>query len=90
MPAALLLFGASLLSPKGVCRLAIGLLALSLAMLVLTLLIGPEINGARRWLPIGGLVLQPGEFVKPALVVVVAGLLARAPGLGNRRCQARC
>jgi cell division protein FtsW len=83
MPAALLLFGASLLSPKGVYRLAIGLLALSIAMLVLTLLIGAETNGARRWLPIGGLVLQPGEFAKPALVVVVAGLLARAPGLGN-------
>jgi cell division protein FtsW len=83
MPAALLLFGASLLSPKGVYRLAIGLLALSLAMLVLTLLIGSETNGARRWLPVGGLVLQPGEFAKPALVVVVAGLLARSPGLGN-------
>ena len=83
MPAALLLFGTSLLSPKGVWRLAIGLLAISLAMLVLTLLIGVETNGARRWLPIGGLVLQPGEFAKPALVVVVAGLLARAPGLGN-------
>ena len=83
LPAALLLFGASLLSPKGVYRLAIGLLAISLCMLALTLLIGPETNGARRWLPIGGLVLQPGEFAKPALVVVVAALLARAPGLGN-------
>jgi cell division protein FtsW len=83
IPAALLLFGASLLSPKGVHRLAIGLLAASVGMLALTLLIGPETNGARRWLPIGGLVLQPGEFAKPALVVVVAGLLARAPGLGN-------
>ena len=76
-----------MLSPKGVYRLAIGLLAMSLAMLVLTLLIGPETNGARRWLPIGGLVVQPGEFAKPALVVVVAGLLARAPGLRQRRCR---
>jgi cell division protein FtsW len=83
LPAAALLLGASLLSPKGVYRLAVGLLALSIAMLALTLLIGPETNGARRWLPIGGLVLQPGEFAKPALVVVVAALLARAPGLGN-------
>jgi cell division protein FtsW len=83
VPAALLLFGASLLSAKGVHRLAVGLLAISVAMLALTLLIGPETNGARRWLALGGLVLQPSEFVKPALVVVVAGLLARAPGLGN-------
>ena len=64
-------------------RLATGLLALGLALLVLTLLVGPEIKGATRWLPIGGLVIQPGEFVKPALVVVVAALLARAPGLAN-------
>jgi cell division protein FtsW len=52
-------------------------------MIVLTLLIGPETKGARRWLPIAGLVVQPSEFVKPGLVVVVAALLARAPGLGN-------
>jgi len=83
VPAALLLLGASLLSPKGVRRLAVCLLAVSLVMIVLTLLIGPETKGARRWLPIAGLVIQPSEFAKPALVVVVAALLARAPGLGN-------
>jgi len=83
VPAALLLLGCSLLSPKGVRRLAVCLLAVSLVMIVLTLLIGPETKGARRWLPIAGLVIQPSEFVKPALVVVVAALLARAPGLGN-------
>jgi cell division protein FtsW len=83
LPAAALLFGCSLLSPKGVRRLAIGLLAVSLVMIVLTLLIGPETKGATRWLPIAGLLVQPSEFVKPALVVVVAALLARAPGLTN-------
>jgi cell division protein FtsW len=83
VPAGLLLLGCSLLSPKGVRRLAICLLAVTLAMLVLTLLIGPETNGATRWLPVAGLVIQPGEFIKPALVVVAAGLLARAPGLAN-------
>ena len=64
-------------------RLAVCLLAVSLLMIVLTLLIGPETKGARRWLPIAGLAIQPSEFVKPALVVVVAALLARAPGLSN-------
>jgi cell division protein FtsW len=83
VPAALLLLGTSLLSAKGVHRAAIGLLALSLIMLALTLMLGVETKGARRWLPLGGLVLQPGEFVKPALIVVVAGLLAAAPRLGN-------
>ncbi|HLT02370.1 MAG TPA: FtsW/RodA/SpoVE family cell cycle protein, partial [Geminicoccaceae bacterium] len=83
LPAAFLLLGCSLLSPTGVRRLATGLLAVTLVMLVLTLLIGPEIKGATRWLPVGGMLMQPSEFVKPALVVVVAALLARAPGLAN-------
>jgi cell division protein FtsW len=83
VPAAVLLLGSSLLSPIGVRRLAWALLAMSLLMLVLTLLIGPEIKGAQRWLPIGAIVVQPGEFAKPALVVVTAALLARAQGIGN-------
>jgi cell division protein FtsW len=83
LPATLLLLGASLLSPKGVHRLAVGLLIVTLVLLALTLLFGPETKGARRWLPIAGLVVQPSEFMKPALVVVLAGLLAQAPGLRN-------
>ena len=80
-----LLIGTSLLAPEGVRRLAVGVLALGLAMVVATLVIGPEIKGARRWLPIGGVVVQPSEFVKPALAVVTAWLLARRPGLAGMR-----
>jgi cell division protein FtsW len=83
LPAAVLLLGTSLLSPIGVRRLAWGLLGLSLLLMVMTLLVGPEIKGAQRWLSIGLFALQPGEFVKPALVVVTAALLARAQGIGN-------
>jgi cell division protein FtsW len=85
LPAAGLMIGASLLAPRGVRRLANGLLALGLLMLMLTLLIGPEIKGAQRWLSIGGLVIQPGELIKPALAVVVAGLLAAGSGIDNVR-----
>jgi cell division protein FtsW len=82
-PAAVLLVGCSLLSPRGVYRAAIGLLGLSLAMLALTPLIGVETHGATRWLSFGSVALQPGEFAKPALIVVGAAVLARAPGLDN-------
>ena len=75
-----LLLGASLLSPEGVRRLAVGVFALGVVLVAATLLIGPEVKGARRWLPLGGLVVQPSEFVKPALAVVTAWLLARRPG----------
>ena len=82
-PAAVLLVGCSLLSPRGVYRAAVALLALSLLMLVLTLMIGVETNGSTRWISFGAFALQPGEFAKPALIVVGAALLARAPGLDN-------
>jgi cell division protein FtsW len=85
VPAILLLVGTSLLSPRGVHRLAVGLLVVGLIMLALTLVAGFETKGATRWLPVGGIVIQPSEFVKPALIVVLAGLLARAPGLANVR-----
>ena len=65
-------------------RAATGLLGLSLVMLVLTLLIvGAESHGATRWISFGAFAIQPGEFAKPALIVVGAALLARAPGLDN-------
>ncbi len=82
-PAALLLVGCSLLSPRGVYRAAIALLAVSILMLVATLIIGLENNGSTRWISFGSFAIQPGEFAKPALIVVGAALLARAPGLDN-------
>jgi len=66
----------SLLSPRGVRRMgALGFLG-GLVLLALTLVVGPEYNGATRWLTLGGLTLQPSELVKPLFAVVVAWLLA--------------
>lgn len=41
---------------------------------------GVSIKGARRWLSILGFSLQPSEFLKPALAVVTAAVLARPLG----------
>ena len=82
-PAAVLLVGCSLLAPRGVHRAAIGLLGVSLFMLLATLVIGVETNGATRWISFGAFAIQPGEFAKPALIVVSAAILAKAPGLNN-------
>lgn len=51
------------------------LLAMVLAM-ALVWTIGPTINGAKGWLRIGGFSIQPIEFAKPIVVVVLANLLA--------------
>lgn len=87
-PAGLLLVGVSLLAPRGVLRLAFALYGLFGFLLLLTLFLAPEVKGAQRWLPIFGTPLQPSEFVKPALVVVAAYLLARRPGLGGFQASA--
>jgi cell division protein FtsW len=39
--------------------------------------IGATVNGARAWIRIGGLSLQPAEFLKLAVVVAAADLLTR-------------
>ncbi len=77
----------SLMSPRGVRRIAVIGLVLSYTLLLLTLAIGPEIKGATRWLALGGLSIQPSEFVKPFFIVVAAWMFSeqkRAEGFpGN-------
>ena len=63
--AALTLIGISLLGPRAVRRLAVIGFLVSLVLCGFTLLVGAEIKGATRWISLGGLSLQPSEFVKP-------------------------
>jgi cell division protein FtsW len=74
--AILVMIGCSLLSPRWVLRFAIlGALG-ALALTMMTLVAGTEIKGARRWLSLPGMSLQPSEFLKPCLAVVCAWLIA--------------
>jgi cell division protein FtsW len=47
-------------------------------MVVATLYFGAEIKGARRWLIILGINIQPSEFLKPAFVILTAWLFAES------------
>lgn len=77
LPLALLvMFGVSFLSPRGIRRLAVILFVVFLIGTALTLIVGPEYKGARRWLSLGGLSMQPSEFLKPAFAGVAAWLFA--------------
>ena len=84
LPVAATLFVASLLSPRGVLRAGVVVFALFGTLLVMTLFVAPDIKGAHRWIILPfGLQVQPSEFVKPALAVLSAYLLARFEGLGG-------
>lgn len=53
------------------------LMFIALGMLVLVLIFGQEINGARRWIRFAGVGIQPSELAKLALAVFLAATLAR-------------
>jgi cell division protein FtsW len=55
------------------------LLAVTFILLVAVLAIGTAVNGARRWIPIGFMNLQPSELAKLVLALWTAALLARRP-----------
>ncbi|DAB11376.1 TPA: hypothetical protein CPT97_11705, partial [Candidatus Gastranaerophilales bacterium HUM_17] len=42
-------------------------------MLILVKVMGTTVNGAQRWINIGPMSLQPSEFAKPAVVMLLAG-----------------
>jgi rod shape determining protein RodA len=57
------------------------LYALSLGLLVITLLVGTYVWGSRRWIPLPlGFRLQPSEFVKPVIILLVARYLTERKG----------
>jgi len=87
--AGLTVIGVSLLSPRGVRRLALlGCLA-AIALTAATLIMGVEIKGARRWISVPGMTVQPSEFLKPCFAVVTAWLLSEGDGKAPRRGQRR-
>jgi cell division protein FtsW len=78
IPAAIVLIVTSFLSPREIRKLAIVVFAVSLVLVAATPYFGAEIKGARRWLVILGMNIQPSEFLKPAFVVLTAWLFAES------------
>ena len=73
-----LMLTTSLLSPRGVRRIAVlGLLGAIVVMAALPF-IGNEVKGAARWINLGPFSLQPSEFAKPSLIVFAAWMFSEA------------
>lgn len=78
MPSLIVMLGVSFLSPRQVRRSALIVFTISIVLVVATLLFGPEVKGAKRWITILGLNIQASESLKPAFVVLVAWLFAES------------
>lgn len=71
-----ILIGVSMLSPKGVRRASFFIYLGAIALMACLPLLGHSAKGATRWVQLGGFSLQPSEFLKPALIVLVAWMFS--------------
>src|SRR5512135_2288184 len=58
LPSFVVLIGVSFLSPRQIRRTALIVFILSVALIVATLLFGPEVKGSRRWITFIGVNIQ--------------------------------
>ncbi len=78
IPSIVVMIATSFLSPKHIRRSALIVFAFSVVLIVLTLMFGPEVKGAKRWITLVGINIQASEAAKPAFVVLVAWLFSES------------
>lgn len=76
IPSLFIMVFVSFFSPRQIQYAALLLFAVTFIGLILTLVIGVEIKGAKRWIGLGMLSVQPSEFAKPAFAILSAWLIA--------------
>lgn len=81
-PSILLMLSVSMFGPKMTRRAGLTLYLGGLVLIIVALLQGVEKNGAVRWLVFAGQSIQPSEFAKPGLIILIAWLFAEN---GRRR-----
>ena len=77
-PTFLVMIAVSFLNARQIRRLALAVFIVALVMTAATLVIGAEVKGARRWIVLAGVNIQPSEFVKPAFVILISWLFAES------------
>lgn len=65
-------------------RIAVVAFIAMVILLILTLMFGRVVNGARRWIGIGTLGAQPSEFMKIALILLLSRYYSRRKGTVER------
>lgn len=76
--ATVVMLAVSLLTPREVRRAALLVAAIGLGLMMSINISAPEINGAKRWVRMGGFSIQPSEIVKPGFIVLTAWLFSES------------
>jgi len=78
VPAIVVMLAMSFLPPRQTRRLALVVFIASYVLVVATLFAGAEVKGARRWLVLAGVNIEPSEFLKPSFVILTSWLFAES------------
>ncbi|MDF2901623.1 MAG: divB, partial [Phenylobacterium sp.] len=70
------LISTSMLDGRGVRRAAFFIYLIAIAIMIALPFMGHTAKGATRWVQLGGFTLQPSEFMKPALIILVSWMFA--------------
>ncbi|MDK2809924.1 MAG: cell division protein FtsW [Petroclostridium sp.] len=62
---------------KRLSKLSVPIFVVSIILLIAVLIVGKEINGAKRWLGFGGLTIQPSEVAKLAVIIFFSSSLTK-------------
>ncbi|WP_340646486.1 putative lipid II flippase FtsW [Phenylobacterium sp.] len=73
---AAILISTSMLDTKGVRRAAFFIYIAAIAIMMILPVMGHSAKGATRWMEFAGFTLQPSEFMKPALIILVSWMFA--------------
>ena len=73
----LVMYGVHKLKFKYFSKLSVVVLLLSIFLLIIVAFIGPEINGAKRWVSLGGLSFQPSDLSKIAILVFMSRQISK-------------
>ena len=74
--AAFILLATSMLDVRDTRRAAFFIWVAAIAVMIALPFIGHNAKGATRWLEFGGFTFQPSEYMKPALVILVAWMFS--------------
>jgi len=74
--AAMILVATSMLDVRNVRRLAFFIWIFAICVMIALPFIGHTAKGATRWIEFGGFTFQPSEYMKPALIILVAWMFS--------------